>query len=324
MLRHTGITPIAGSVGLDPSGAIYVGGRTGSKNFPIKNAFQKSLAGPDDIFISKLAPSGKSLVYSTLLGSSKLEWFSGLAVDGKGSVYVTGTTYGTDFPVKNAFQTKYGGGGDVFITKLASSGKALVYSSFLGGRAYDLAMGVAVDGSGAAYITGSTLGSFPVKNAFQKTHVGSADGFATKVASDGKSLIYSTYLGGPGADCPCGIAADGSGAACIVGYTQSSNWPVKYLYQGEFKGSSDAFLSVLAANGQSLLYSTYLGGRYEDYGSSLALDLKGGIYISGWTKCGHFPLLNPFQKTYAGNYDIFVTKFSSGSPAGRPLAPRTR
>ncbi|MCJ7588471.1 MAG: SBBP repeat-containing protein [Candidatus Aminicenantes bacterium] len=233
-----------------------------------------------------------------------------MAIDGSGSVYVCGSTNGSDFPVKNAFQNKSRGRGETFISKLAPSGKALVYSSYLGGPAYDMASSLSVDGTGAVDITGRTDGAFPLKNAFQPKRKGGGEGFVSKVAPDGQGLVYSTYLGGSGTDYPFGIAVDGSGAAHIVGCTYSYDWPLKDPSQSKLNGSVNAFLSILSPNGLSLVYSTYLGGLYKDSARSLLVDLKGTIYVAGGTNSPDFPLLKPFQKTFAGKLDIFILKFN--------------
>ncbi len=313
-----------GYVALDEGGFIYVAGMTSSKNFPVKNALQKSLAGDGNAFISKFSPDGQSLVYSTFLGSSGFDYLGGMAIDGSGSVYVCGFTNASDFPVKNAFQNKSRGSGETFISKLAPSGQALVYSSYLGGPAYDMASGLSVDGTGAAYITGYTAGAFPLKNAFQPKRKGGLEGFVSKVAPDGQGLVYSTFLGGSGTDYTFGIAVDGNGAAHIVGCTYSYDWPLKKPFKNKISGSVDAFLSILSPNGRSLLYSTYLGGQYKDSARCILVDLKGTIFIAGSTNSPDFPLLMPYQKKFAGKQDVVVMKFSNGSTSLRSSAPRYR
>jgi hypothetical protein len=300
----------AGSIAVDADGSIYVAGQTFSKNFPVKNAFQKSLRGYAAAFISKFNPDGRSLVYSTFLGSTLGSTFGAMAIDGTGSVYICGTTR-NGFPVKKAFQKKFGGKSDTFISKLAPSGQALVYSSYLGGAGWDGVSRLAVDGSGAVYITGQTDGAFPLKNAFQKVRKGSEEVFVSKVAPDGRSLVYSTYLTGMGCDFPAQIAVDGSGAAYVVGGTSSPDWPLKNPFRDRLNGSWDGFLSVLSPNGRSLIYSTYLGGVYWDTARALLVDLNGAIYVAGWTNSPDVALLNPYQKKFAGKWDIFVMKFSS-------------
>lgn len=188
-------------VALDASGYIYVAGNTNSSDFPTLKAYQKTYGGTMDVFVSKFTPDGKSLVYSTYLGTSATNYVGGLAADSAGAAYVVGVTQSTGFPVKNAFQPKFGGGSnDGFFTKLSSAGDQLVYSSYLGGSGNESCNRIAVDEAGAAYITGMASGPFPIKNAFQPSRKGSQDAFVTKVAPDGQTLIYSTYLGGAGTD----------------------------------------------------------------------------------------------------------------------------
>jgi len=149
-----------------------VTGETDSTNFPTKNAFQKACGGSSyDAFVTKFAPSGSSLSYSTYLGGSDYEIGYGIAVDSIGRAFVTGDTKSIDFPTKNAFQKAHGGGSyDAFVTKLTSSGSSLSYSTYLGGDGVDKGHGIAVNSSGSAYVTGATDSSdFPTKNAFQKS-----------------------------------------------------------------------------------------------------------------------------------------------------------
>ncbi len=298
---------------VDGSGAAYIGGWTSSRDFPVKNAYQTSGGGGHpDCFITKVAASGKSLVYSTYLGSTGSSVCAGLAVDGAGAAYITGQTVSHAFPVKSAFQKAFGGGGtDAFISKLSPAGDSLVYSSYLGGSGYDTGWAVAVDGTGAAYLAGATNGSFPVKNAFQKTRKGGYDGFVAKAAPDGKSLVYASYLGGRGNEQALRIAVDASGAAYVAGSTGSLDFPVKNPYQGSLKGSLDGFLAVVAPQGQSLSLSTLLGGIYRDICSGIALDGQGSIYLAGETNSPDFPVVDPYQKNLKKDNDAFLAIFST-------------
>ncbi len=103
----------------------------------------------------------------------------------------------------------------------------------------------------------------------------------TKLSSSGNSLIYSTYLGGGSDDCGCGIAVDGSGNAYVTGYTGSSNFPTLNPYQATYQGGWDAFVTKLSSSGNSLIYSTYLGGGDDDYGYGIAVDGSGNAYVTG-------------------------------------------
>jgi len=298
----------------DSSGAAYVGGYTGSSDYPIKKAYQKSLRGSVDAFIAKVAPSGNSLDFSTFFGSSGKDYCTDLAVDGEGRVTVVGPVYGFNLPLKSPFQKTFGGGnGDGFVARFSAAGDRLVFSSYLGGANYDEPAAVALDGSGAVYITGYTTGNFPLKNAFQKARKGGREVFVTKIDPAGKGLVYSSYLGGTGNDAAIAIAVDGDGSAYLAGYTQSRNFPVKSPLQASLRGSLDCFLAIVDPGGRKLLSSTYWGGSYRDWASGLAIDAGGNIYLSGQTNSLDFQVLDPFQESLGGRDDAFVIKFSSGT-----------
>jgi hypothetical protein len=299
-------------IAVDGSGAAYVTGGTLSSNFPTFNPYQGThKAGDYDVFVTKLSSSGNSLVYSTYLAGKGTDTGYGIAVDGSGAVYVTGVTRSGDFPTFNPYQTLQWGS-DAFVTKLSLTGDSLVYSTYLGGSSNDGGHGIAVDGSGAAYVTGYTLSAdFPTLNPYQ-TLQGGRDVFVTKLSSSGDSLVYSTYLGGSaygsGYDEGNGIAVDGSGAVYVTGYTQSPNFPTLNPYQTDQTGH-DAFVTKLSSSGSSPVYSTYIGGNSYDEGFGIAVDGFGAAYVAGHTQSTDFPTLNPYQ-TYQGNWDVFVTKLS--------------
>jgi hypothetical protein len=298
------------NIALDALGNVYIAGMTNSPDFPTRKAYQRTPGGNLDIFVSKFTPDGTSLVYSTYLGTSAYEDIGGLAVDDAGAAYIAGITENRKFPVKNAFQPKYGGGSrDCFITKLSYAGNQLVYSSFLGGSGSETCNGLAVDEAGAAYLTGLVSGPFPIKNAFQKSRKGSNDVFVTKVAPDGSSLVYSTYLGGAGSDGSAGIAVDGDGKAYVGGWTYSRNFPLKNAYQTGLKGSNDGFVTVFSPEGKSLISSTYLGGSYKEGCYAINLSADGKILVAGWTNSLDFPTLKPYQKSLKGDDDGFMLVF---------------
>jgi hypothetical protein len=313
-------------IAVDASGNAYVTGYTVSTNFPTKNPLQPGKGGGanGDVFITKLSADGQSLVYSTYLGGSGDDGGQSIAVDASGSAYVTGGTFSTDFPTKNPVQATFGGGalGDAFVTKLSADGQSLVYSTYLGGSAGELGNGIAVDSSGNAYVTGYTESTnFPRKNPLQATYGGGfRDVFVTKLSADGQSLIYSTYLGGSGSDIGLSIAVDSSGNAYLIGVTDSQNFPTKNPFQANPGGNSDAFVTKLSADGQSLVYSTYLGGTDAETGSGIAVDSSGNAYVTGETLSTNFPTKNPLQASLSGGSDAFITKLS---PNGQSLVYST-
>jgi hypothetical protein len=290
----------ANAIAVDSTGAVCVTGST-SGAFPTLNAEQGTFGGGGDAFVTKLSPSG-ALVYSTYLGGTGTDVGHGIGVDSTGAAYVTGYTAG-GFPTLNAEQNTSGGSGDAFVAKLSPTG-SLVYSTYLGGTGTDQGNGIAVDSSGAAYVTGSTNGAFPTLNAEQNTFGGVSDGFVTKLSPAG-ALVYSTYLGGTGNDQGNGIAVDSTGAVYVVGQTTGA-FPTLNAEQNTFGGVIDAFVAKLSPIG-ALVYSTYLGGTSQDYGYGIGVDSTGAAYVTGSTN-GSFPILNAGQNTFGGGSDAFVAK----------------
>jgi len=292
---------------VDGEGSAYVTGGTDSMDFPTQGPYQTDQGGRD-AFVTKLSPSGGSLVYSTYLGGSGDDGGNGIAVDGVGSAYVTGGTSSTDFPTQGPYQTDQGGQ-DVFVTKLATNGSSLVYSTYLGGNGpWEVGTGLAVDGAGSAYVTGHTDSTdFPTLGPSQ-TYQGAGDVFVTKLAANGDSLLYSTYLGGSGADYGSGIAVDGAGSAYVTGDTLSTDFPAQDSYQTD-QGGGDAFVTKLAPSGGAFLYSTYLGGSLMDRGKGIAVDGAGSAYATGYTLSTDYPTRDPYQ-TDQGGQDAFVTKLA--------------
>jgi len=305
-------------IAVDTSGNAYITGLTYSTNFPTSLPIEGSNAGDADAFVAKINSSGTALIYSTYLGGSGGDWGNDIAVDTSGNAYLTGRTDSTTFPTASAIQGSYAGGGDAFVTKINSSGTALVYSTYLGGSGGDWGNDIAVDTSGNAYITGGTVSTnFPTVSAIQGSYVGNYDAFATKINSSGTALIYSTYLGGSGEDVGFGIAIDTSRNAYITGYTASTNFPTASAIQGSNAGGSDVFVTKINEPGSSLVYSTYLGGSSSDggYRIGIAVDPSGNAYITGLTYSTNFPMVSPIQGANAGSYDAFVAKINSSGTA---------
>jgi hypothetical protein len=192
----------------------------------------------------------------------------------------------------------------------------MAYSTYLGGSSTDNGFGIAVDGSGNAYVTGETYSSdFPMVNALYETHGGGYDAFIFKLSADGSQAVYSTYLGGSGYDGGHAIAVDGSGNAYITGYTDSSDFPtVNALYETYGGGQFDAFIFKLSADGSQAVYSTYLGGSSRDYGFAIAVDGSGNAYVTGETYSSNFPTVNSVYP--CRGWDAFIFKLSAdGSQA---------
>ncbi|MCK4626235.1 MAG: SBBP repeat-containing protein [Phycisphaerae bacterium] len=299
---------------VDGSGCAYVTGETWSSDFPTLNAYDSNHNGDWDAFVTKLSAAGNALLYSTFLGGASVDFSIDIAVDGSGCAYVTGRTESPDFPTQNAYDGSYNGYSDVFVTKLSAAGNSLLYSTFLGGTSYNCGSGIAVDGSGCAYVSGDTWSSdFPTQNAYDSIYNdGGSDVFVTRLSTAGNSLLYSTFLGGTSADFGWGdIAVDGSGCAYVTGYTYSPDFPTQNAYDGSYNGYSDVFVTKLSATGNSLLYSTFLGGTNYDVARRIAIDNSGCAYVTGDTESPDFPTQNAYDASYNGDKDVFVTKFSA-------------
>ena len=317
---------------VDASGNAYVTGSTQllvvPSTFPTTaGAFDTTHnGGSQDVFVTKLNPTGSALVYSTFIGGSDLDSASGIAIDSTGNAYVTGTTSSPDFPTTaGAFDTVIAGFRDAFVTKLNPSGSALVYSTFLGGIDDELGRSIVVDTSGNAYVAGNTTsGGFPTTPGAFDTVLNPNEvfeAFVTKLNPTGSGLVYSTFLGGSNGSSAEGIAVDTSGNAYVVG-TSSLDFPITAgAFDTTPNGSSDVFVTKLNASATAALYSTFLGGGTQDEGHSIAIDASGNAYVTGFTTSTNFPTTaGAFDTTYNGNFDAFVTKLN---PSGSALVYST-
>jgi hypothetical protein len=320
------------AIAIDRFGNAYVAGETESTDFPTTpGAFQPSGTDANNGFITKLNPSGSSFAYSLLLGGGDSDSIRGLALDTQHRVYVTGFTCSTNFPIKNAFQPVTNsqncanGGGDAFVTRVNATGTDLDYSTYLGGMISSIGNGIAVNSTFQAYVTGATASpDFPTTpGAFQRTlkakvitgfpHDTNQDNaFVTKFSADGKSLVYSTFLGGTANDVGTAIALDPDGRACVAGTASSPDFPItSAAFQKTKHGSTDAFVTKFQLSGGGLFYSTFLGGSGSDGANSIAVDSFGRAYVAGGTSSADFPVLNPIQAHLGGSQDAFVTKLSA-------------
>jgi hypothetical protein len=233
--------------------------------------------------------------------------------------------------------------GSAFVTKVNSSGSALVYSTYFGGSIRDAAFAVAVDMLGDAYLSGYTTSTdFPIANALQPQNATGGHGsnaFVTKFNPSGSGLIYSTYLGGSTYEQANGIALDAAGNAYVAGTTYSSDFPLVEPLQATNNASSyylnNAFISVLNASGGTLEFSTYLGGSGResyppcpidgvdpcgpggDSAAAIAVDGSGNLYVTGSTYSTDFPMVAAFQTTPTA---IFITKITLDTPSAPPTA----
>ncbi|KAF0240107.1 MAG: hypothetical protein FD167_4240, partial [bacterium] len=257
-------------VTVDTEGNAYVVGSTSSTNFPTTGkAFQRTfVGGATDGFVTKLNPTGTTLVYSTFLGGTKSDGDSlsggdsvnAIALDAMGNAYVVGDSSSQNFPTtEGVFQTKFPGSitnnaaNSAFITKLNAIGTGLVYSTFLGGDTFDSSIAIVVDSVNRAYVIGNTSSSnFPVtQDAIQARLSGELDVFVTQLNETGRQLVYSTLLGGSSSELAIGIAVDKTGSVYFAGVTSSNNYPVTMrVFQPKFDSIIDGFISKMSSDGQ--------------------------------------------------------------------------
>ncbi len=300
------------AVGTD--GSVYIAGSTTSADFsgdfPPVGAFDSQFNGDNDAFLVKLDPTGSSIDYATYLGGSLADDAYGIALDGSGAAYVMGVTRSTDFPVTaGAYDETHNGNFDLFVTKFSPSGNALSYSTYIGGNDGEGGGAIAVDQAGSAYIVGSTRSAnYPTTpGAFDRAH-GGEEMAVTKLAVNGGSLSYSTFLG---EILPQGfaISVDRNGAACVTGATQSDKFPTTPNgHDQSYNGGGDVIVAKLNPLGSGLLYSSYLGGAGAEIAVGSTLDNTGTIYIAGRTTSSDYPTTTgAYDVTYNSNQDAFVT-----------------
>jgi hypothetical protein len=348
----------ARDLAIDAEGHAFITGLTDSTNFPtlLTNAtygLTNHLNGkPDphvhiyrsDAFVTELDTDGASLVYSALIGGSLADVGLGIALDPDDTAYITGYTFSSNFPVVNAFQTNRLGTNDIFVAKIAPFGASLDYSSYLGGTNDEQGQGIAVDGSGVAYVTGFTFSTnFPTTpNALQSQLSGStnatqsyrgrrppADAFLLRIdttQSGSNSLTYSTLLGGTNNDYGLRVAADADSNVYVTGSASSTNFPdfnhPTNTTAGAVRGfalNSDAFLTKYhfsAPDSATMVYSILFGGHQNDIGWDLAVDGAGNAYVCGSTLSHNFPTNNTFdflRSTNTGQSDGFVAVFDTNA-----------
>ncbi|HWE50288.1 MAG TPA: SBBP repeat-containing protein [Bryobacteraceae bacterium] len=242
----------ASSVKLDGSGNVFAGGYTYSVNFPTKLPYQPRTGGGQDGFVSKLSPSGTTLLFSTYIGGSGgsaglPEEVNSLCVDLLGNVVVAGITPSANFPVTaGALQTIFGGETDGFIARYSGTG-GLLDSTFVGGALTDGINAIALDYHGDPYVTGYTVSQdFPVQRALQTTNLGSTNAFVVKLNNVLSNMIFGTYLGGSGSDSGTSIAVDAQTSIIIAGQTSSQDFPLAANLQSSLPATLTAFITKIA------------------------------------------------------------------------------
>ena len=298
---------------VDGEGNIILSGRVFSLDFPMVNAYMNTLQGFSDAFVTKFNPEGNQIIFSSYLGGSADDCTTGMDVDTDGNIYLCGYTESVDFPTFEAFNSEQLGVSDAFVTILDVSGSYLIFSSFLGGGQDETPRGIKVDNDGCVYVCGETTSNdFPILHAIDSTQDGFGDGFVTKFAAGCQSLVFSTYMGGTDDDGCTGIGIDSGKCVYVSGYTMSSDLPVVNAYQDYHAGGgTDIFLSKFNYSGDSLLYSTYLGGSDLDFCYGIAVSPTRDVFVAGGTYSVDFPTQAALFETYINKTDAFITRFDA-------------
>lgn len=268
----------AGAIVLGEHGEIYVGGQTGSTDFPTKNPYQNALSGPADAFVSELNEGGSALEFSTFLGGSSFDGATGLALDRHRNIYVTGITASTDFPIAQPFQSANRGGPfDAFITKFNPQASRLIYSTYLGGSGFDYPFRVAVtEGERAAVIGFTSSTDFPIQNAIYPAYLGgNTDAFVFLLDKSGQQPVFSTYFGGGGDDYAYALSLGCRNSIWVGGSTSSKNFPVKRAFQPIYAGGPfDAFLSQLKTHDEHWEHAASRTKSEESSGDCTRVELE--------------------------------------------------
>jgi len=298
-------------VKVDDDGFIYLGGYTSSADFPTEMALDEIYNGGWDAVVTKLTPTGGDLVFSTYLGGSENDQIHDIDLDPEGNIVFVGDGR-PGFPLNNPIDAVCSGSwNDVVVGRLTPNGDSLMFGTYLGGDLHDLGQGIVTDVDGNIYITGETRSiDFPTKAGFDESHNGEYDIYATKIAYPGDTIIYSTFLGGMQDDRPRSITLQGDYSAVVGGTSYSSGYPLENPLYGTKADSADAVITVLSPTGNSLLYSTFIGGDGYDEVWRLKTNDAGDIFACGVTRSANFPLYNAIDPVFSPDNEGFILRLS--------------
>ncbi len=325
-LGGSGSDGSGGGLTLDADDCVYVFGTTTSPDYPTTlGAHRTAARGSRDAFVTKLGADGGGMIWSTRFGGSGHDYALGGRLDADGSVRFAGHTNSRDLEgAAGRAQSHLRGADDAYVARLSADGRRVLFSTYIGGKQGEFATRrpyLFTDGS--LLVAGVTHSAdFPVtSDAHQRTLRGSSDAFLTRVSADGRSLLFSTLIGGFGEDAVTMSVVAPDGTIVIVGETSSHDLPVTRgaLQRGYGGGTSDGWLAILSPNGAEILYCTYLGGNREDSVHSVALGREGELYLTGGTASWDFPVTpGSFQPRYGGGAaDAFVIKLVPAGQVGR-------
>jgi Beta-propeller repeat len=296
------------AITVDANGNAYVTGYTTSIDFPAKHPEQGTCSGScnaQDVFVTKLNPTGSALIYSTFVGGTQADQGNAIAVDSLGNAVVVGSTASFDFPQKNGAAVVLSSNSDHgFAFSLTPAGTAFNFSTYLGGDSQDSATGVALDTAGNVYVSGYTSSTnFPVTPGNQigpvPVQYGGNDIFLVKLARKGK-VAFATLVGGTSNSYiptfpsqPVSVSVDASGEAVLGGSAFGGFPTTTGAFQANYPGAlyerNNAFIGKLNATGTAFVAATYLGGTLGDAATQVVVDSSGNVYVAGTTSSSDFP-----------------------------------
>jgi len=306
-----------GGIAIGPGDIVCASGDTGSTDFPITaGAVRSVLGGNSDAFATCMNPANGTLLYSTYVGGTGVEYGRGLALDPSGHVWVTGTTSSADLPTTANGADRTLASDDAFAIGIDMTAGVITYGTFLGGSGPEQGFAIAIGPSGEVLATGLTQSAdFPGSLG---AYGGNGDAFLARLDPPG-STLNAQYLGGIGLDWGFGVAADPSGLAWVVGNTRSADFPTTAdAFAKTLNGTRDGFVTEMATTAfpPFISFSTFLGGADRDSVLAVDLDVAGGVYVAGNTLSADFPVTpGAFDTTAPASNNAFVAKLGPYAPS---------
>ncbi|MGY5854800.1 MAG: hypothetical protein RTU92_14625 [Candidatus Thorarchaeota archaeon] len=277
-----------------------------------EDAVQSDHRGSEDVMIVKLSEDGQSVELCTYFGTTSTDQCTDIKYDRAGDIVFTAVVHSADNVTSGAFQDTYGGGtGDTLIAKLDSNATILHFATLLGGDDWDFGGRLGFDSNNSIIVSGYTYSAdFPLERPYQDTHGGINDAFITKLNSTGESLIFSTTIGGSGEEQMHGGVVLDDDSIVISGYSSSPDYPKVHSIHNETQGLRDSCVIHLSADGQSLLFSSLLGGARNDAAEWVDVDSDGKYILVGYTSSDELPVVDAFQSDYGTGRDVLISKLS--------------
>lgn len=302
----------ASNVIFDSEGNIIVVGSTLSNDFPVVNAYQDTYGGNRDGFILKL-DSSYNVIFCTYYGGSGEEYAEAVVTDDDDNIIISGRTESDDLPVPNGLQTEMRGDGDAFVAKFSPTG-SLQYGTYMGGIGEDEWITSIILDENDNWIMAGPFDSDDMNttsNAFQEEYGGGGrDIVLLSFTPDGQSIVFMTYFGLDDSDSCVDITFDSQGNIVMIGYVSYTGITTEGVYQETYSGGTgDVIVAKISHNGQTLHWSTLLGGNLWDFGGDVSVDSDDNVIISGYSESPDFPLQNELYGNEAVR-DTFLAKLS--------------